>query len=313
MKTKAVLLSTLTFLLLGCDSGGNSGTEPPSIGNAMVGAEFLQLGSLDLDTETGRSISTSALASFETFAEPMPVRAIELINTVNRLPNKAQCHTFLVEENTENVDFTDEQVKAYTELLGMWADTKSVYGVSAGSPIVISTPAGDWPELIMDGNGGYHTGREEYQPGTIETGSSLTIPGADFPAMTVDELPTVDAIRGLLASASPIHTLSSGDMVTWQANESTNGKFVSIVISVGESTFSSENDTDRTKFVSKSILQCIAPDIGEFQVPSELAELLSAGDLSVGVVEIKRKAFGMKQQGDALLLMFAKADAIIED
>jgi len=312
MKTKFIVVNALSCLLLAC-SGENGNNKEPSNANAMVATEFLKLGSLDLDTRSDNGISTSALASFEILAQPMPARAVELLNIVNRVPNEAQCRTFSIDDAPGVFDLTAEQAQAYAELLEMETGSESEYGVSAGSPLIISTPSGDWPELVMDGTGGYHTGAEEYKPNAIAEGSSLTIPGAQFPAMNVDKLPTVDAIRGLETSASPIHTLNSGAMVSWQTTESTYSDYVSISISVGESTFNGDNDTSRTKFVTKSVLQCVAPDTGQFEVPSELSELLAAGDYSVGVVEMKREAFGMEQQGDALLLMFAKSQATIDN
>jgi len=311
MKIQYFVVSALASLLSAC--GGSNTKDVPQgvqVGSTLVSADIRKLGNISLNTESNYdaqfNTQTMASATFDSYKTPVPPRALELLTIINTPPGGAKCNTYILDEE---ISF-GEDMAAISELVSM--DYPEATEISAGDSIIITTPSGIWPELVREpiAYSGYQTGREEYKTGTIDMGSSINIPGAEFPAMSVEMLPTAEAFKNLATSANPITTMAAGATITWQAATTSKERYVTIRITIGESAATGNNGSSFTK---KSLLECFTLDNGQFEVPAQLTQLIATTGHTVGNIMLLREAFDSKQEGDALLLMTAKSEAYIVD
>lgn len=304
--SKALIASALTLTIFGC--GGNSTSTQATSSSAPAVTLF---GSVWLDNETyaSQSTATYAYASFERSAEPINPRFFELYNVFNSAPQTEGCD--ITDLNTQLGAASGEQaVAVFEELVALAPRGDAIETVSAGEFVNIMTPEGSWPAMFQDPMGyeGYQTGREEYKPGAIGSGSTVTFSGAEFPAMSDIPLATVAPILDLATSTPSVHSLKTGDSVTWQSNSSRPDDYAVLNFYIGKLELAERPSS----FTAMQRLRCTVADTGHFDLPPALNTMLSDQNYAVGGIAMTRQHLTTYQQGEAILSLGATSEAELE-
>lgn len=301
--SKSWLVSVFAVALGSC--GGDSAAPQAT---HSVGSEITHYGGVWLDSETwdGQATQTYAFASFARSAEPIDPRFFELINILSRGPQTEGCT--LENQESDAVANGDEQA-LIEELFALAPDEDSLETIGAGEFVSIITPEGSWPALFQDstGYGDYQTGRNEYQPGVIGLGSTVTFSGGDFPAMSDVALATVAPILDLAMSASSADLLKAGDSVTWKNNSNRPNDYAALDVYV----HSLEVTDNGHSYTGGQRLRCTVADTGRFTLPPELNTLVSNQAKVVSAMTLTRTNLATYRQGNALLTLSATSEAEI--
>jgi len=217
---KVVILAATTLLFTACSSSKDS--DPASASEFVVADipanTVSQVGSINFSVYNGRTADllgaseglTDVSAEFGKYASAMNQAYIN------------EVYKFNVEDTCE-ISIGDE---AYNEAPNPVVDAydETYEGLSAGDVLTITSPAGSWGEiqLLDDGWLTYVLGEDVGSLGDLPKNSTVSLPGAGFPAFNSIPIPSVDRITEGLASNLQGNYLTAESKLTWSSTMNPN-------------------------------------------------------------------------------------------
>ena len=176
--------------------------------------------------------------------------------------------------------------------------------ISAGETLSISTPTGSWPDLISSESTlnnspsvYYHTPSGFSTLGELPQGSTLSIPGDEFPAFNSVSIPHVERLTDVELLNISEGRITAESQIFWRRqNNSTSSSFAEISL---RAKFEGANPNIELDIS----LICVVSDDGEFRFPDNAKALLSNYSFTKNDMSLTRFGVESAVQGDALVLI----------
>ncbi len=183
-------------------------------------------------------------------------------------------------------DSTDSQVRA---------DTQSL---DAGEAINIITPTGSWPDLVRFNDPDPYYAFEDgaVTLGDVPAGTTLTIPGNEFPALNNVALNTVSRITNGEVSNTNDNLLSAGTNVSWTP-PSSNGAGNYTVLMINSYVVEPETNVEM-----EVLLVCTLIDDGKFTIPETYNDLFTTYEFTKEDMTIVRMAISTAVKEEAAII-----------
>lgn len=167
--------------------------------------------------------------------------------------------------------------------------------ISAGEVLTIATPTGSWPELKLGVffDDYYDFEGDVISLGDLPSGSTINIPGAEFPVFTDVPIPAVDRITSRSFTDVVDNALTPSSAIVWSKPTSpSSGNFVYIALNSNEE----QSVTDEVGYAFAS---CRVEDNGEFRFPSNVKQLMSKYQFPIDNIGFIRVSRTVKVEGNA--------------
>ncbi len=307
VRANSLTAAVVCSLLSAC--GGSSSEGPPQ----ALAASSNQI--IDLPADTISRIGTVTFAAIDgkgytelgfpsgyVVADAVFTDYHEVLNNAflsNRFP-AADTDTCLI-----TIDSTDDSqntgLENNSEFLQLIADSSTI---AAGEALSISTPSTSWPDLILSEEtfGEVQSFYYEFQTdtsslGTLPAGSSISIPGDEFPAFLSLSIPTVAQVKEASLSNIVGGLISPETTVTWAKPQTPNSNEITTISSYVEV-------TDNAKNAELSITMiCTVDDDGEFNFPNNAKQVLSEYNIPAEQLSLGRFGVTSEVQGDAAAIV----------
>lgn len=312
-KALTITLATALVCVLLSACGGSGGENEPQ----ALTASSDQI--IDLPADTISRIGTIAFTTIDAngFAElGLPsgyVSAYAEFTDYHQVINKSLLDSQFPVNDIETcqitIDSTDDSqdvgVENNAETIDLISNSSTI---SAGEALSISTPNGSWPDLILveQTYGEFQSFDYEFQTdistlGALPAGSSVSIPGGDFPAFENLSIPAVEKVVEASLSNVVDGLLTPETTVTWAAPKNLASGSITTIASYSEVV----DDANNAELSIE--IRCVVRDDGEFSFPDNVRQLLSKYDVFSEELGFGRLRATSEVQGDAAAIVINAA------
>ena len=170
--------------------------------------------------------------------------------------------------------------------------------LEAGGALSITTPAGSWPDLVLKNDFGPYYEFEDFSLslGDLPSGSTLSIPGGQFPAFDAVPLPTVTRFTGVSISTAAGNPVTTDTRITWSQPGNQTSRYISAVVVDATAI---DPETNAEIYLA---MNCTVSDVGEFSFPAAYADTLAKYQVSTNDITLVRIAMQSAVQGNAAVI-----------
>lgn len=298
-------IAVITSAFLSACSGGGEANTPQAL--SATSAPFIQfpantitrVGTIVFSAVNGNDFTelgispnlVGAYASFADFGQPLSEDYLVDAFSISQ----ADTCRILIDSSNDSQDFGLEEDALIDKL-----DLAS-RNVFAGDAITIATPSGSWPDLVVTDDTWltYEFQTDSSMLGDAPNGTTLSIPGAEFPAFEQVSIPTVSRLTAVSLDNTVVNQLSADTKVTWSSpDEIDAGSIISISIY-------NEIVVDNEELAIGII--CTVIDDGMFSFPGNVRELFSKYDIPIEEFILSRIRVNTKTRGNTAVIVVNSA------
>lgn len=301
-KLRNTLISTVVCATLTACGGSGGVSQEVRSGFVEFPADTVsRVGFVSFDSSRqNNSVATpyfvTANANFIDFGQPMSRAFID-----------SQFSELGLDTCRVTVDSADDSRDVGIEEPVIFDESSNSRSVSAGNVLIVSTPSGSWPDLVLinddDGQSSYTFGTDTSALGGFPEGSVLNVSGDEFPEFSNLPIPFVPPLTDVAVSNTGTVFNSVGGIITpestitWALPDSSASQNI---ISVGVFENKSDIFTGIDALIS---ISCFTTDSGEFSFPENVQQLLTRYLITADSISISRFGINSVTKDDAAVVV----------
>ena len=296
-QTAPLMAGILSVMVTAC--GGSSGDSQSGQGSSrfaeLPADQIMRIGNIILAQEDEQGFANTVVAPsffgharFTEYVLPLNQAFIDGLNTADDI---GSCFLY-VDSADDSQDIGTDEISEFDTYIN------NARILNAGSALTVTTPAGSWPNLVLNNDASpfYEFETDVSSLGGLPANSTLDIPGDEFPAFSDVEITYVPRLAEVALVNADNDTLTPDTGVTWAASDSNNADVVTTV-SVTDTVF----DNGIEAFIH---INCVAADTGVFTFPENAQQVLAQYEISTDNFTLGRVGISRKVIDDSAVIVF---------
>jgi len=301
MRTCALV--TLLAVSISACGGSGSADAPPSRGasngklvdfpdNTISKVGTVIFSALDSSANVAIGAPSGVMEASAEFLDYKQTLDDNQINALYGFDDIGTCR-ISIDSTDDSQDIGLESDQAYEKLRA------NARALKAGNALSVLTPSGSWPDLLPDGyeHPYYDLQADGSTLGNLPPGSTINIPGAEFPAFSGITIPPIARFTDVSVAKTIDNSITPDTEITWAVPASSlqgDINFIFIYAEVAD---------DASNAWLMIDMFCSSSDNGKFIFPENAKQLFSTYSIPAEDLTLARMRVGNAVQDDAALVV----------